>query len=63
MSFNSNLYCVLYFQFLCNFFSFRFDTYEIIKYEILKLTGTKKTNVTNVEALWSKEREKTNVVR
>jgi hypothetical protein len=62
MSFNSNLYCVLYFQFLCNFFSFRFD-YEIIKSEILKLTGTEKTNVTNVEALWSKEREKTYVVR
>jgi hypothetical protein len=40
------MYCiVLYFNFLCNFFSISFDMHEIVKSGMVKVTGREKTDV------------------
>jgi hypothetical protein len=46
------MYCiVLYFNFYAIVFSILFDTHEIVKSEMVKLTGRDKTDVDNTDVV------------
>jgi hypothetical protein len=56
MCYNSKLFYISYFKFLYNYF-LKFIVHKInsklIKYEIVKLTERKKTNMTNINVIVS----------